>query len=258
MRLSLNLIFKVSWGRSAASTKLDNKFSEMKLTLISLVIFILFFGCGQESQNIEKQQLSNIEYTPRGGITVGTLDSTEYHNSYFGFSIKHPEDAWIILNSEQFDRRASENKEIMNATDQVWEEMINNNKNLITFEESEQDMESYIAQSISFMAEGLDLLSKKENVNTALDYLKYCEMYYKKHYSSSYPRYTVTGSGKSFVGNKMFLTQSITVQEDHVNKYYQKTYTAQFGKYLLNIITVYETEEELIEIKEFLESVKWN
>ncbi len=215
-------------------------------------------SCGQEPQKIEKNPLSNIEYSTSGEITLGTLDSTEYYNSYFGFSIKHPGKSWIILNSEQYDMRESENKEILNASDQLWEEMLNNNKHLITFEDSVEYMTSYIAPSISFMAEGIELLSKKENVSSALDYLKYCKVYFKKNYSSSYPLYTVTGMGKSFVGSRMFLTQSITVEEDDVNKYYQKTYSAQFGKYLLNILVVYETEEELIEIKEILETVKWN
>lgn len=229
----------------------------MKLTVISSAVFMIFFACGQESQKIEKNALSNKEYSTSGEITLGTLDSTVYHNSYFGFSIEHPGNSWIILNSEQYDLRESQNKEILNATDQVWEEMINNNKYLITFEDSVEYMTSYIAQSISFMAEGLELFSKKENVNSALDYLHYSKMYYKKHYSSSYPTYTVTDMDTSLVGNRMFLTQSITIEEDNVNKYYQKTYSAQFGKYLLNIIAVYETEEELIEIKEILETVKW-
>ncbi len=117
-----------------------------------------------------------------------------------------------------------------------------------------RDQNNIIVQSISFTAEGLVAIP---NVNNALEYLNYADTYCKKHFSKNYPKYTVVDIDTMRLANRLFLVQTTNIQQDSDILYYQKTYSAQYGEYLLNILVNYDTEDQLKEIVGILNKITW-
>ena len=226
---------------------------------ITLAILFLPFtiGCGTEvNKEVEKTKiLTNISYTPTGELELGTLDSTEYENKYFGFSLSVPIAKWVVLNTELYAQRLANNKEDLSASDKSWDRTTSNLHNLLTIERKLTDPTAHRTQSISFTAEGLE---KIPNVNSALEYLQYAETYCKDQYSINYPKYTISGMDTAIVGNRPFLVHSIIIEDSPDSKRFQRTYSAQFDKYLLNILVNYNTDAEQKDNENILRQVKWD
>ncbi|MBI3135769.1 MAG: hypothetical protein HYZ14_13920 [Bacteroidetes bacterium] len=229
----------------------------MKTYPLTILLLTIFISCetrtGTETEKSEP--LKNISYKPTGELEIGTLNSTEYRNDYFGFSFSCPVDKWLILNIEQYSERLANNKEDLNASDKTWERTTSNLYNLLTIEKKTSDSSAHRTQSISFTAEGLEEIP---NVNSALEYLQYSEQYCKDHYSTNYPKYTITGMETGLIGNRPFLVQSITIEDAPGARRFQKTYSAQFDKYLLNILVNYSSETEQKDNDDILTQVKWD
>jgi hypothetical protein len=109
-------------------------------------------------------------------------------------------------------------------------------------------------QSIGFIVEGLE---KIPYISSAIEYMEYCDYYFQNNYSENYPKFLVTDLGTGLVGNRTFLVQSITIEDSPNTKRFQKTYSAQFDKYLLNIIVDYTLEDQFKENELLLKQVKW-
>jgi hypothetical protein len=227
----------------------------MKHFIHTILFFIIFISCENKTDLEKYENLHYVSYNSNGELEMGTLDLTEYQNTYFGFSLSCPTNEWFILNKEQYALRLENNKEYLRASDQLWENSTSNFQNLLTIKKKLNSRKSNGSQSISFIAEGLEKIPR---VNSALEYLLWNEDYSKEHYSANFPKFTITDLDNDLVGSRIFLVQSTTIEDGPNVRRFQKTYSAQFDKYLLNIISEYNTEAEQKENENILKQVKWD
>jgi hypothetical protein len=225
----------------------------MKQTAVAFLLLTILVSCGLEKEKTEP--LKNISYNSTGEFELGTLDSTRYHNNYFGFSIDCAKDKWLILNADRYSQRSAIQKKSLNVAEDTWDRTANNLHNLLTIEKKLNDSTTNRMQSISFTGEGLENIP---NVNSALEYIEYTKKYCEENFSTNYPIYTVKGIDTAEVGNRTFLVLSLEVKDSPFSKRFQKNYCAQFGKYLLDIIITYSSEEELKENEKILTEVTWD
>lgn len=227
--------------------------------IIYPILLLCMYSCNhvESKKNPDKShpEIGNISYTPNGSLVLGNLDSNKYENSFFGFSLNVNLDEWKILNAEQYEQRLEYNKESLSATDEQWNKTVSAFKSLFTIERNRERVTEFEVQSISFMVENLESIP---NVNSAIEYLYYTKKYCEKNLSENYPVYTVTDLDKEQIGGRTFLVQTFTIEEDSETKYYQKTYSAQYGNYLLNVLVNYYNEKELKENQRLLNSINWN
>ncbi len=227
--------------------------------IVYSILLLCIYSCSQlesKKKTVKSNpEIGNISYTPNGSLVLGNLDSNKYENPFFGFSLIVNLDDWKILNAEQYNQRLDNNKESLNASDEQWNKTVSAINNLFTIERNRERFTEFEVQSISFMVENLDSIPF---VDSAIDYLYYTKKYCEKNLSKNYPIYTVTDLDKEQIGGRTFLVQTLTIENDAETKYYQKTYSAQYGNYLLNVLVNYYNEKELKENQKLLNAIKWN
>lgn len=199
------------------------------------------------------QTIENISYNPKGELSSGYADSVNYHNDFFGFSLPVRHENWAIFNEDQLSNRLQDNKEELRMNDKEFEKTTNNIHSLLTLEKYYNTPQGR-KQYISIMAEGLESLSSASN---AIEYLNWTDSFIKKNYSTTYPTYKTLSIDTGRIGNRNFLVQTLLIKDNAETKRYQKTYCAQYGKYLLNILVCYATDKQLKENLELLNKISW-
>jgi len=207
--------------------------------------------CDTVAKTNPPKEVHNISYPFNGKLDQGVFDSKHYQNKYFGFSIDAPDANWTVLNREQYAARIKSNLTALNASDSASKKSENNLHNLFTIRKNQQRA---AFQSISFTGEGLE---KIPDVTNALEYIKWTDKFVADHLSSGFPKYKVLSLDSGMLGNREFLLSIWKIERSPGIVYFQKTYTAQFGKYVLNVIENYQSHEDSLENEKILSTIKW-
>lgn len=186
----------------------------------------------------EKEEIQSINYATHGEFDMGILDGRIYTNPYFGFMVKIDSDWDILIPAET-------STEILDTAAKV--QGAENYNQLLKIQQKGR------IPLISIMAEHLAPIP---NVTNALEYLQYTDSYIQETHQEGYPRYISHAIIESVVGDKPFLMQTFTV-EYATETQIQRNYCAQFGEYILTIITHYATQSELNKVNFILEHILW-
>ncbi len=186
----------------------------------------------------EKEEIQPIKYATHGEFDMGILDGRIYTNSYFGFMVKIDSDWDILLPAET-------STEIIDSVAKV--QGAENYNQLLKIQQKGR------IPLISIMAEHLAPIP---NVTNALEYLKYTDSYIQETHQEGFPRYISHAIIESVVGDKPFLMQTFTVEYETETQI-QRNYCAQFGDYILTIITHYATQSELNKVNFILDHILW-
>jgi hypothetical protein len=223
----------------------------MKKIIFYFLITLIVCSC--ETTEKKVQTIENISYSAKGRLSSGYADSANYHNDFFGFTFPIRHENWTIFNEEQVSNRMQDNKEELGWNDKEFEKTKNNIHSLLTLEKyynTPQGKEQYI----NFMSEGLESIS---NVSNAIEYLNYTDSFILKNHSTTYPKYKTLSIDTGYIGSRKFLVQTLLIEDNPETKRYQKTYCAQYDKYLLNILVCYYTDKQLKENLELLNKISW-
>jgi hypothetical protein len=254
----------------------------MKQSLIYTIILLAFSCTSEKTENITKEELKaelekeypddkenidelyailngneveieleNIAYTPLSAYEKGKLTKRSYTNKYFGFTIQVPESWKILTKSEQQ----------LNQTNKEAELAENKSEINTKIETSKPNWNSLLSLQQGDWLPGITFMSEKiepiPNVTNALEYLEYTQVFMKENYSTGYPTYSDGTVSKDSVGSKVFLVQTFEIETEN-EFYYQKTFCAQYGDYLLNIITNYQNVDQENELRELLSIIEWH
>ncbi len=192
-----------------------------------------------EETQPETQEIQSIKYETHGEFDMGILEGRIHTNSYFGFMVKIDSDWDIVLPAET-------STEIIDSVAKV--QGAENYNQLLKIQQKGR------IPLISIMAEHLAPIP---NVTNALEYLQYTDSYIQETHQEGYPRYISHSIIESLVGDKPFLMQTFTV-EYATETQIQRNYCAQFGEYILTIITHYATQSELNKVNFILEHILWS
>lgn len=200
---------------------------------------------------IERSDEENIAYAPNGEFDLGTLQHQSFTNDYFSFSLEIPTD-WTITTEDQLEIDALEHKNELIVKDSSLEEKYENSESnwypMLTLQHLDYQ------PSIHFMAENIDPIPTTKN---AIEYLEYTRWFFMDvHGNDNYPIYYNGEIGTANVAEKPFLYQLFLLEYED-SKLYQKTYCAQYGDYLLNIVTTFENDAQNESILNLLESIEW-
>lgn len=222
-----------------------------------LAIMAFCFSCENkpDSSVVKSDSLRNIEYPVGDSVLGGTVEDGKYVNKYFGFVIPVPDSTWEILNAEQYENRLDDNAENMQSSETAKQATKENVDDLFTIRRVSRIDSMGLFQGVSFMREGIE---KIPGVTNALDYVNWTDDWVKKNLSSGFPKYTSQGIDTAYVGDRIFLHATYKIETETGYTYFQETYTALFGKYLLNVIVNYQTDEEAIENMKYLSQIHWN
>jgi hypothetical protein len=222
-----------------------------------MLVLIASCNAPAEAESEKPKELQNISYSGSGELDLGTFDSVTYRNNYFGFSVDAPGGEWTILNQEQYNSRVDANVELLEESgvnSSALEASRLNTQNLLSMRKGDPNTSSHPFQAIMFVAEALD---KMPGVYNALDYVNVTNAYVEKHLSSGNMKYTVMSVDSGTIANRVFLLSTWKIQMSGLT-YFQETYTAQYGNYVLSVIETYQTKEESAENDKILSAVKWN
>ncbi len=211
---------------------------------LPIIGFSVLMACGskveptiEETQH-EKEDIQSIKYETHGEFDMGILEERIYKNSYFGFMVKIDSDWDILLPTET-------STEIIDSVAKV--QGADNYNQLLKIQQKGR------IPLISIMAEHLAPIP---NVTNALEYLQYTDSYIQETHQEGYPRYISHSIIESLVGDRPFLMQTFTI-EYATETQIQRNYCAQFGEYILTIITHYATQSELNKVNFILEHILW-
>jgi len=226
------------------------------MTTTYKILFISFIlaACSDLTPETKQQTIENISYAPKGQLNNGYIDGNAYHNDFFSLSLPTEHENWTLLNKDQYSIRLEDNKKDLNWNDKEFEKTKSNNLTLLTLEkyyDTPQGKEQYI----NFMAEGLDSLP---NVSNAIEYLYWTDSFLKERHSTTYPKYKTLSIDTGSIGNRKFLVHTLSIEDTPDVKRYQKTYCAQYGKFLLNIIVCYYTDDQLKDNFKVLNKISWD
>jgi hypothetical protein len=221
--------------------------------IIAFGLSLLTFGC----QNIvtDSDDLHETFYTPKGELDIGLLDSGTYKNRYFGFSLRPPGNDWYILHDRIYDKLIEKGKQqyITDGLDKdELEKTVENMFNLITLERPNPDGSNVSYQTISFTAEKATRL---KDVKSSRDYFILTEKFIKENPANS--DVSIIGLESAKISNRPFLVQSLEINSGKL-KFYQRTYSALFDTWLLNIIVLFQDQDQLIENEKVLNTIVWN
>jgi uncharacterized protein YqkB len=231
---------------------------EMRRNVIAgwiVCLFILIFlSCSDDNQindKVDERNLENISYSAGNEQNMGTLDGRNYTNTFFQFTLEIPE-AYKILNKSQYQENLDQNKEKFSSQieniDTVWENTENNISELVSF----------VNNDLAFVFQR-ENLEKIPNVNSALEYVRYCVHYTDKNLSKGYPEYRTfpIQTTDNIGGRKFFVLKYEIIDAPGMPVYYQNTYTAQFDNQLLNIMVNFSNSKSEMKALELLSKIQW-
>ncbi|KAB3526770.1 hypothetical protein [Alkaliphilus serpentinus] len=187
-------------------------------------------------------------------ISMGALEGNTFTNDYFGFFVEIPEE-WIIASEEEIATITNAGKDLIVGEDEEKEKeydlSMEQTLNMIFAFKYPLSYTEGFNPSFLTMAENLDLLTGL-TIKDGADYLANMEEVIKL-------------TGMPYVFKEVY-TENIGGREFHVLESYvdigvakiiQKNYSAIINKYALVFSVSYSNEAEEMEVKEILNSLKF-